>query len=394
LNNQLLLNKLLKRTILCRVFKKGISILVLLVVLFSFSQVVADESPGIDILMGKRGRLDHEERIKKLVFENGKVYGWEEYSSWGKEIFFNGYVKNPPAGDNPSKPISKYFKCTKCHNYEREDPDLAVQDPEARFKWIEKTGAEIYLLQGTTIWGAVNRETYYPDHFSKYHDLCVPKGDDIPWLPCGPLLGLCGFGCRTMKPDSLEDAIQVCSAYCSVGRYLEKWELYALIAFFWDKEITLNDLALSPGKAAQVKEVLLSPAPDPQKAGELRTLLTGKYSQKANNTFRGIPINVIKDKEQGRLVVRYADGTEFTGDAARGKNLWKLSCARCHDKEKHPFTKKDAEEFADELDEVHEMLAEGTRHRTKPYMPNFTLERLSRQQAADILLYVIELSKK
>jgi hypothetical protein len=37
------------------------------------------------------------------------------------------------------------------------------------------------------------------------------------------------------------------------------------------------------------------------------------------------------------------------------------------------------------------MLAEGTRHRFKRYMPNYTLERLSRRQSADILAYLLYL---
>ncbi len=366
--------------------------LFLLLVLISFRPVFSADSPGIDMLMGGQGRTEHQERISKMVFEDGKTYGWKDFSGWGREIFFNGYVKNPPTGPDSSKPVSKKFKCIVCHNYEREDPDLAVQDPEARFEWIEKTGAKIFLLQGTTMSGVVNRETFYPDDFGKYHNLCVPKGEGPVWLPCGPLFGICRPGCRTMDPDSLEDAIQVCSNYCSVGRYLERWELYALLAFFWDQEIKLEDLDLSPERATEVTEILALPSPGSEGVKKLRGLLANKYSKKADNTYRGIP-KVVKDNSGGTSVVEYKDSSRFTGDPDRGERLFKLSCGRCHDRKDDPFTPDKASHLTEDLEKFHKMIAKGTRSSYKHYMPNFTLERLSRQQAADILMYLQEFSK-
>ena len=360
--------------------------LILLLFIAFDGSVFAADSVGVDMLMGGQGRANHQKQIDNLVFENGRTYTWEEYSGWGKEIFLNGFVKNPPTGPSPSKPVSKLFRCVVCHNYEREDPDLAVQDPEARFKWIEETGREIFLIQGTTVWGVVNRETFYPDHFSKYHDLCVPKGKELAsWLTCGPLLGMCMPGCRTMNPASLADSTQICSAYCSVGRYLKEWELDSLLAFFWDQEIKLEDLDLSPEQAAQAKAVLTSPASTPQEVGTMSTLLAGKYSKKAGNTFRGMPKAVT---DNGGVTVEYEDGTKFTGNSDRGKRVWKLSCARCHDTKASPLTAKKAKHLSEDSEKFHEMLAKGTRHSFTRYMPNFTLERLSRQQAADILMYL------
>jgi mono/diheme cytochrome c family protein len=349
----------------------------------------ADDSPGLDQLMGGHGRADHQKRIEELVFGNGNIYGWEDFSAWGREIFLNGSAKNPPSGPSPSKPVSKFFKCITCHNYEREDPDLTVQDPEARFTLIEKTGKKIFLLQGATMWGVVNRKTFYSDHYSIYHYLCVPKGKELPSLPCGPFLRICGPGCRTMDSGSLEDATQVCSAYCSVGRYLVEWELYALLAFFWDQEIKLKDLDLSPDQAQRMKALLTSPSPDPQEAKKLRSLLASKYANKAGNTFRGIP-KVTKDALRGPPIVEYEDGAKFEGDFGRGERLWRLSCGRCHGTEDIP---QKAKHFTKDLQEFHKMLAKGTRHRHKPYMPNFSLERLTRQQAADILAYLKHLGK-
>ena len=350
---------------------------------------LAADSPALDRLMGGQGRAHHQNRIEKLFFANGKTYTWKDFSGWGKEIFLNGSVKKPPTGTRPSEPISKYFKCITCHNYDREDPDLTNQDPEARFHWIEKTGQKIYLLQGATMWGIVNRETFYADYYGIYHHLCVPEGKKPPSTPCGPLLKVCGPGCRTMDPASLEDAIQVCSAYCSAGRYLQEWELYALLAFFWDQEIRLKDLDLTPEQAAHMKKVLTSRSPDPQYAKGLRGLLAGKYAKKAGNTFRGIP-KATKEALGGTLVVEYGNGREFAGDSGRGERLWQLSCGRCHGMENMPAK---AKYFTEDLDKFHKMIAKGTRNRDKPYMPNFTLERLSHQQSADILVYLKSLEK-
>jgi mono/diheme cytochrome c family protein len=350
---------------------------------------LADDSPGLDRLLGRQGRLDHQKRIESLVFKNGKTFGWEDFSAWGKEIFLNGSVENPPTGPSPSKPVSEFFTCMTCHNYEREDPDLTVQDPDARFEWVEKTGKEIFFLQGATMAGAVNRDTFYADYYAIYHHLCVPKGNELPSSPCGPFFKICGPDCRTMDPDSLDDAIQVCSAYCSAGRYLEAWELYALLTFFWDQEIALDDIDLSIEQAARIKAVLTSPSPDTQEAKTLRALLAGKYAKKAGNTFRGIP-KASKDASGGALVVEYADGRTFVGDSDRGERLWQLSCGRCHGMENTP---QKAKYFTEDLDKFHKMIARGTRRRNKPYMPNFTLERLSRQQSADILVYLKSLNK-
>jgi mono/diheme cytochrome c family protein len=350
---------------------------------------LADDSPGLDRLLGSQGRSDHQKRIETLVFKNGKTFGWEDFSAWGEEIFRNGFIESPPTGPSPSDPVSEFFTCMTCHNYEREDPDLTVQDPDARFQWIEKTGKKIFLLQGATMAGVVNRETFYADYYTIYHHLCVPKGKELPSRPCGPFLRICGPGCRTMDPDSLDDAIQVCSAYCSAGRYLDEWELYALLAFFWDQEITLEDIDLLPEQAARVKAVLTSPSPDPREAETLRGLLAGKYAKKAGNTFRGIP-KATKEALGGTLVVEYGNGRKFAGDSGRGERLWQLSCGRCHGIENMPAK---AKYFTEDLDKFHKMIAKGTRYRDKPYMPNFTLERLSHQQSADILVYLKSLEK-
>lgn len=349
---------------------------------------LAADSPGLDLLLGGSGRASVQAAVKALAFDGGKTYSWEDYSAWGRELSVSGRVTKPPAGPAPSRPVSKFFTCVRCHNYDREDPVLPVQDPEARFDWIERTGGKIFMLQGATLWGAVNRKTYYAGEYAKYHDLCVPKGRELSsWLPCGPIFGFCLPGCRTMVPDSLVDATQVCSNYCSVGRYLEPWELYALLAYFWDREITLADLDLTPQAQAEVLAALTVSAADPLEVRRLRGLLAGAYSDTAGNTPVGVP-KLTGDTAPGRPVVVYPDGSRFTGDFRRGAKLWKLSCAHCHEPGERPLTRKKAGEFSGNVDGFYAMIAKGTRHRFRRYMPNFTRERLSRGQSADILAFL------
>jgi mono/diheme cytochrome c family protein len=138
-----------------------------------------------------------------------------------------------------------------------------------------------------------------------------------------------------------------------------------------------------------VKAVLTSRSPDPQYAKTLRRLLANKYAKKADNTFRGT-FKTTGYTRKGRIVVEYEDGTKYTGDSGRGERLWNLSCARCHGTKNLP---QKAAHFTKDLEKFHKMLAKGTRHSDEPYMPNFTLERLSRLQAADILLYLRQISR-
>ena len=88
-------------------------------------------------------------------------------------------------------------------------------------------------------------------------------------------------------------------------------------------------------------------------------------------------------------VTSFDDGTTLTGDVGRGKAVWPRSCGHCHDRKQKPFTAEKAKKFTEDLDKFHKMIADGTRHRRKAYMPNYSLERLSRQQSVDILAYLL-----
>ena len=92
----------------------------------------------------------------------------------GKEIVTKGFSSRP--GGGRTKKQSKHFVCTSCHNIVREDPDLSNPNPQDRLIYSEEQG--IPFLQGTSLYGAVNRERYYnDDYYKKYGDLVIAARD-------------------------------------------------------------------------------------------------------------------------------------------------------------------------------------------------------------------------
>ncbi len=353
-------------------------------------------SPSIDHLMGGTGRAEQAQRLNGLVLD-GKAYAWEQYAAWGRELFHAGQVKNPPVGPKPSPQISQYsgYTCSRCHNDQREDPILTKQDPESRFLWINAAPERnLRMTQGVTLWGVVNRVSFYNGHFSIYHNLCVPREahPEPENLDCGPTEGRCADGCRPMNTRRIEDAIQVCARYCCVGQgYLTDWELNALLTYLWDLELHLSDLDLATEIAPLLKKVLQDPSSySPAEVAKYRSLLTGQYLAKSGETFRGIP-----EFKDGRwlqpTIGPYRQGKSFVGDPVTGGKLYELTCANCHgaDKIGGPGHKR----LVRYLPSFYEAVAEGTYRGDRPYMPEFTLERLSHQQIADILSYLQSLSQ-
>ncbi|MDQ7858756.1 MAG: cytochrome c [Armatimonadota bacterium] len=343
------------------------------------------DDPGVDELMGGRGRQTVAERI-------GRAGGtWDQYVAWGRELFTTGSVARPPVGPRPSPPVSRWYTCDRCHNVAREDPVLTVQDPEARLRYIAGRPG-MALLQGTTFWGAVNRETFYNGYYAQYHDLCVPETTtDQPVANGGPDdAGRCRPGTRRMVATSFEDAIQVCSGYCSLGRYLVRWELDALLAYFWTLEVRLSDLGLAPHDEALVRRTLRPLSRSRRHVEEARALLAGRYLRRAGDTFRGVP--AVRRRPDGTWEVgAYADGRRFTGDPARGQVIYERSCLHCHDTAVSPVAGGD---LAGDVGQFFQILAKGTTQSDTWYMPEFTLERLSRQQSADVLAYLRRLRQQ
>lgn len=338
------------------------------------------DNPSVDVLMGGTGRAELAARLA----QTGKT--WEQYSAWGKELFFNGSVQNPPEGVGPSPRISKLFTCNNCHNVVREDTVLTDQNPEARLAYFQQTGGNVFLTQGMTFWGAVNRTSFYNDAYAVYRGLCVPETTTNTQIAIGgpDAQGKCSAGTRTMNAASFEDAIQICSSYCSVGRYLTRWELDAMEAYFWDLELHLSDLGLTAPQEQMVRRALVPLSPDAPLVAQARALVYSKYLHQAGDHFRDVP--TITQNAVGA----YPDGQKFVGDPTTGKAVYEKACAHCHN---GIINSQQGAALVSDLQTFYTILAKGKVQPDQRYMPEFTLERLSRQQSADVQTYLQQLGE-
>lgn len=329
--------------------------------------VLDSQAHSVDRLLGRNGRQMHAARLAALSID-GKVHPWDAYARWGRDLFHLGQVTEPPTGPAPSTRLSNFYRCVDCHNDRREDPKLTDQDPETRALLVESDApsdpkSRLRLTPGTTLWGAVNRESFYNDSYEIYHSLIVP-----------PL--------RSMNPESLEDATQVCCKFCGVGRYAKKWEIAALLTYFWALELTLADLDLPPAVQAAVLTVLAEPEnSDPDRVREMRAFLQRHYLRRAGDDAVTGP-----EVSDDGTIGPYPDQLRFRGESALGQKLYAVACDQCHGAGKVNES-QGADLIADPA-RFHEVLRHGTHRDQEPYMPMFTAQRLSRQQVADIQAYL------
>ncbi len=272
----------------------------------------------------------------------------------GKELVFEGRTIGP--NGKKSKYISKFYVCTSCHNPMREDPDLKTLDPQSRLEYAAEKGLK--FLQGSTFYGIANRETWYNDDYVlKYGDLVKPAN------------------------HSLAEATQLCAKVCSSGRYLEDWELEAILAYYWNNQIQLGDLDLS----TEEKQKILSKSGSNK---ELVQLIKSKYAQKSPATFGELP----KDHQKG-----YG----MKGDPENGRLIYELSCQSCHqeqgvagmtlEQDKLTFQKFKRNLNKNTDYNIYNISRHGTyAAEGKPrYMPLYPEERMSNQQLEDLKAYIL-----
>jgi hypothetical protein len=143
----------------------------------------------------------------------------------GKDLVHNG--NSVLADGTKSKRISEFFVCTDCHNVVPEADNALENNPDARLDYAMKN--DIPYLTGSTFWGIVNRTGWFNgDHIKKYGDLVKPANHD------------------------LHGAIQLCSRECSSGRYLEDWELEAMMHYLTSLQLKVSDLGLSANEKEQL----------------------------------------------------------------------------------------------------------------------------------------------
>lgn len=276
----------------------------------------------------------------------------------GEDIIKKGFSKGKDTKN--SKRQSKHFVCTSCHNVEREDPDLANMDPEARLGYVVEKG--LPFLQATTLYGAVNRESFYnEDYVLKYGDLVVPAKNNI------------------------REAIQLCAKECAQGRTLKDWELESILAYLWKIQITMGDLALTDSEKSTIKEGIT----DKAKSADAIALIRSKYAAFSPAHFAYPP--------EDRVA-----GSGLVGRPDNGKLIYKNSCLHCHYQKKYSFLHLDMKKMSlshlrSKIGSYHrhslyQVVRWGTfsKHGKKSYMPRYTTDRMSDQQLADLRAYIEE----
>jgi len=277
-------------------------------------------------------------------------------SKIGHDIVTKGF--SDISGMQKSKRQSKHFICTSCHNIEREDPDLTVIDPQARLEYVNKKG--IPFLQGSPLYGVVNRDYYYNgDYEKKYGDLVKPARED------------------------LREAISLCATECAQGRELKDWEMESIVSYLWDIQLTIEDLNLTDTELRYISNSV----GDSLSWLNADAILRTKFVSYSPATFTVPP----PDRKAG---------TGFTGDPDNGKLIYDNSCLHCHYKKRYSFLHLDDSEMSfNHLNKkagtysnhsIYQVIRYGTYSKNwkKSYMPQYTEEKMSNQMLADLRAYI------
>lgn len=279
----------------------------------------------------------------------------------GKNIVTQGFL-DPENKKTFETRQSKHFVCTDCHNIQREDPDLTKSNPETRLAYVAKNNMK--FLPATTLYGTVNKNHWYnDDYFKKYGDLVVPAR------------------------DTLENAVQLCAVVCSQGRKLTKVEMEAVMHFLNSIGYDNNDLGIS---SENIDKILNAKEKNKSKA---LSLLQSKYLDYSPATFM--------EPQSSELRKLGKDG-----NAENGKLIYELSCLTCHKEGGVTNYKLSNEKLAfkhlkhwagtHKVFSVYYITRKGTYSKNgyKPYMPNYTKERMSDQQLEDLMAYINEMATK
>ncbi len=275
----------------------------------------------------------------------------------GASLVHTGFAEGPN-GKRASKQ-SANFVCTSCHNTVREDPDLRVADPEARLDYVVQQG--VPFLQGTTLYGAINRRHFYNgDYQQKYGELV--------------------FAAR----DNLREAIQLCATECAQGRALEDWELESIVAYLWTIDLKIGDLRLTDEDKMSIEDALDGKG----NKTAARKLIQSYYLDYSPATFLKPPANRTEGYE------------DIVGRPDRGSMIYESSCLYCHENARYAFFRLDDSKNTFQYLKKHMdrytrySLYQVARYGTSPmpgkrtYMPNYTEQKMTDQQLEDLRAYI------
>lgn len=274
----------------------------------------------------------------------------------GRSIVHEGFGINTKG--KKTRKQSKHFMCTSCHNTVKEDPNLAMIDAQARLDYTYENG--LPYLQGSPLYGAINRETFYNgDYYLKYGDLVKPAKNNI------------------------REAIQLCAMECAQGRALKDWEIESVLAYLWEIGIKMKDLDLSEDEMDEVLTASNKEAPNQ----DVLDMLSTKYQSFSPATFVKPP----QDRKAGN---------GLTGDPENGMKLYETSCLHCHKNGRYSYLHLNADNLT--VRHLRRTTKKYHRHSIyqvtrwgvpvksgKPsYMPQYTLEKMTEQQLADLVAFV------
>ncbi len=287
-------------------------------------------------------------------FPNTEIFGVSVKR--GEELIKEGFSTKPGGGSTRKQ--SKHFVCTSCHNLEREDPDLSKPNPKDRLNYTAEKG--IPFLQGTTLYGVVNREYFYnDDYYKKYGDLVIPARNDI------------------------REAINLCAVECAQGRKLMEWELESILAYLWSIDLKFSDLMISDEEKAYIKNAY----ENHNNQDSATHLIRSKYKTSSPAHFT--------TAFDSKMALE-----NLTGNAENGKLIYENSCLHCHANRRYSFlllddNKLTFQHLAKKADGYsHHSILQVTRYGVysksgkRSYMPQYPLERLSDQQLADLDAYI------
>jgi len=306
-------------------------------------------------------KLKDNDSVGKLLYQLGDDPGWyvedddkKSSAAKGRDIFHTGFVQKN--NKNKGRKQSKHFVCTSCHNVQREDSDLTVSDPQARLEYTMKN--DLPFLQGTTLYGAVSRRTFYNGDYSlKYGDLVDDARND------------------------LRGAIQLCAIECAQGRELKDWEIESVLKYLWTIDLKVRDLSLT-----NTEKVNLEAQMDDNPEAAIATIQS-KY-------LTGSPATFVKpDKERERY-------NRKVTDINNGENIFLRSCMHCHENGRYSFFHLDtckvtmkylqrkATTYGDHS--IYQAVRFGIYSTSgrKSYMPQYPIEKMSEEQLLDLRGYI------
>jgi mono/diheme cytochrome c family protein len=281
----------------------------------------------------------------------------------GRDLILNGSCEKAD-GKGRTKEVSPYFKCTACHNIEKEFSDLSNVSSEKRLEYA--IANDLPFLQGSSFYGLINRKTFYNDDYQK-------KYGHVPII-------------KASNTD-IRKAIQLCATQCAQGRWLEDFEVESILAYYTTLGLKVKDLNLTKEEQATVETAMNNK----ENQQEAIHLLEGKYLEKSPAHFvhqakhyEALDANALKD------VARYKNG----------QAIYERSCLHCHQAERYSFFSMNDGKmtFANLLSRTKSngktSLYEITRHGTWPlagsraYMPLYPIEKLSETQLEDLRIYI------